>query len=170
MSEWGDFGRPRLLIMPTLSPPPDQAFLIEVDAMWEFEHAVEADVSAKAVWRLWADVEGWGEWNADIESIEIGGPFEVGTEIAMTPRGQELVRLQIAELDEGRLFVDEADVGDAIVQTEHRIDQLGDGRIRITYRTEITGSAADELGPEIGPAITSDFPETIASLIERARV
>jgi hypothetical protein len=33
---------------------------------------------------------------------------------------------------------------------------------------EITGPQADELGPELGPAITSDFPDTVASLIARA--
>lgn len=33
---------------------------------------------------------------------------------------------------------------------------------------EISGPAAGALGPTIGPEITSDFPETIASLIEHA--
>ncbi len=30
---------------------------------------------------------------------------------------------------------------------------------------EITGEHADTLGPEIGPAISGDFPDVIASLI-----
>jgi hypothetical protein len=38
----------------------------------------------------------------------------------------------------------------------------------VTYRMEITGPAADTLGPEIGPQISADFPETMAALVERA--
>ncbi|MFJ7589188.1 hypothetical protein ACIQZO_17755 [Streptomyces sp. NPDC097617] len=42
------------------------------------------------------------------------------------------------------------------------------GRIRVVYRMEITGSGADEVGPQIGPGITADWPETMASLAELA--
>jgi hypothetical protein len=35
---------------------------------------------------------------------------------------------------------------------------------RIIYRTEITGQA----GPQLGPAITADFPEILAALAKRA--
>jgi hypothetical protein len=33
---------------------------------------------------------------------------------------------------------------------------------------EITVPAADTLGPQIGPEISGDFPETLAALVERA--
>jgi hypothetical protein len=33
---------------------------------------------------------------------------------------------------------------------------------------EISGPAADTLGTELGPAISADFPETLAALIARA--
>ncbi|WP_327004279.1 hypothetical protein OHA72_56100 [Dactylosporangium sp. NBC_01737] len=36
------------------------------------------------------------------------------------------------------------------------------------YRTEITGPAAAEIGPQLGPAITADFPDVVAALVERA--
>ncbi|WP_225833487.1 polyketide cyclase [Streptomyces sp. NK08204] len=46
----------------------------------------------------------------------------------------------------------------------------GEGtRIRVTYRMEITGEGADEFGPKIGPAVTEDWPETMAALVEAAR-
>jgi hypothetical protein len=137
--------------------------------MWEYEHAAEAEVDAAALWRVWADVERWGEWNGDIEAIAIDGPFAVGSEIAMTPRGADTVRLRLAEVEEGRRFVDVAELGGVVVRTEHRIEDLGEGRARVVYRTEIDGPAAAEVGPEIGPAITADFPETVGALIERAR-
>ncbi len=33
---------------------------------------------------------------------------------------------------------------------------------------EINGPAADTVGPELGPEISGDFPETLAALTERA--
>ena len=57
--------------------------------MWTTEHSLEAPGSPEAIWRVWADVPGWGEWNPDIENIEIDGPFAAGSTITMTPRGQD---------------------------------------------------------------------------------
>jgi hypothetical protein len=44
-----------------------------------------------------------------------------------------------AEAVEPELFVDEADGGDFVVRTTHRVEAVGDERSRITYRMEITG-------------------------------
>jgi hypothetical protein len=136
--------------------------------MWEYEHSVEADVAADAVWRRWADVASWPEWNSDIEKVELDGPFAAGSRITMTPIGDEPVLLRIAEAQENELFVDEAEFGGVVVRTMHRVERLDGERVRITYRTEITGDAADELGPQVGPAITGDFPETLAALVQAA--
>lgn len=136
--------------------------------MWEYEHTAETTASRERIWRLWADVETWGGWNRDIAAVELRGPFAEGSTIAMTPVGQDTVSLRLADVRENELFVDEAEIGGVTLRTTHRLDRLGDDRVRVTYRTEITGLAADELGPELGPAITADFPDTVASLIERA--
>ena len=107
--------------------------------MWAVEHSVETSASAEAVWRLWADVERWPEWNAGVERIELRGPFAVGSTIVMTPPGDEPVELRIAEAVEPELFIDEADGGNFVVRTTHRVEAVGDERSRITYQMEITG-------------------------------
>lgn len=137
--------------------------------MWTTEQSIETTASPEAIWRLWSDVATWPDWNHDIEKIEISGPFAVGSTIAMTPIGQDTVELHIAEVFESRLFIDEADLGDAVVRTVHRIDPIGDDRRKITYRMEISGPAADIIGPEVGPQISSDFPATLSGLVEQAK-
>jgi len=136
--------------------------------MWEYEYAVESDASAEALWRCWSDVAGWPVWNAGIESISIDGPFAVGASFTMTPPGDEPITMRITEVSSGELFTDEADLGDVVVRTVHRLEAVGEGRTRVVYRTEITGPAAAELGPQIGPAITADFPEVMAALVVAA--
>ena len=136
--------------------------------MWATEHSIETSAAPEAIWRLWADVAGWREWNGDIERIELDGPFAAGSRILMTPIGEEPVELRIADAVEPELFVDEADLGEIVVRTAHRVERLDDGRSHITYRMEITGPAADTLGPRIGPEISGDFPETLTALVDRA--
>ena len=136
--------------------------------MWATEHSIETSAAPEEIWRRWADVAGWTEWNGDIERIELIGPFAAGSRIVMTPIGQEPIELRIAEAVEPERFVDEAELGEIVVRTIHRVELLERGRARVTYRMEITGPAADTLGPQVGPEISADFPQTLAGLVERA--
>ncbi len=137
-------------------------------AMWVAEHSIDTSALPAQVWRLWVDVDGWPEWNGDIERIELDGPFAAGGRIVMTPRGQQAIELRIAAAVEPVLFVDEASLDDVVIRTTHRVEQIGNGHSRVTYRMEISGPAADTLGPALGPAISGDFPETLAALLARA--
>ena len=136
--------------------------------MWATEHSVETSAAPKEIWRLWADVPGWPDWNGDIERIELVGPFATGGRIVMTPIGQEPIELRIAEAVDPELFVDEAELDEIVVRTIHRVERLDPERVRVTYRMEITGQAADTVGPSVGPEISADFPQTLAALVERA--
>jgi hypothetical protein len=136
--------------------------------MWQYEHSIETDAAAEALWARWADVATWAEWNADIEKVELEGPFAAGSRITMTPHLDEPVLLRLVEVREHETFVDVAEFGGVVIRTMHRLERLSADCTRITYRTEITGPAAGELGPQVGPAITADFPETMAALARAA--
>src|SRR5215216_1302903 len=105
--------------------------------MWATEHSVETSAAPEKIWRVWADVAGWPEWNGDIERIELIGPFAAGGRIVMSPVGQEPIELRIAEAVEPELFVDEAELDEIVVRTLHRVQRLDLERARVTYRMEI---------------------------------
>jgi hypothetical protein len=136
--------------------------------MWNAEHTVTTSAEPRQIWRLWADVAGWPEWNADIERIELAGAFTAGGRIVMTPFGQEPIELRIAKAVEPVLFVDEAVFDGVVVRTTHRVERIGAGSSRVTYRMEISGPGSEVVGPQLGPAIAADFPETLAALAARA--
>jgi uncharacterized protein YndB with AHSA1/START domain len=136
--------------------------------MWEYEHSVETAAAADVVWCLWSDIAGWPRWNAGVEQITIDGPFAAGTTFTMTPLGDEPIRMRLTEVVPGQLFTDEMDAGDFVVRTMHRLEPAPGGQTRIIYRTEITGPAADQAGPQLGPAITADFPGVLAALAKLA--
>ncbi len=136
--------------------------------MWATEHAIETTATPQAIWRTWSDVERWPDWNADLERAQLSGPFAAGSTITMYQRSGDTIELRIAAASESEGFVDQADLGDVVVRTIHRLEPLENGRLRVTYRMEITGLQADTLGPQIGPEITADFPGVLAALVERA--
>ena len=55
-------------------------------------------------------------------------------------------------------------MGDLVVQVAHRIQRIGPDRTRVVYCVEASGTDA----PEVGAAISSDFPEVLAALAARA--
>lgn len=136
--------------------------------MWAYEHSVETFAAPEVLWEYLSDVGGWPRWNSGIERIEFDGPFVVGATFTMTPPGQEALVLRLEEVEAGQSFTDVMDAGNFAVRTTHRLEPLGSGRTRVVYRTEITGPAADEVGPQLGPEITSDFPVVLAALIALA--
>ncbi len=136
--------------------------------MWKNEHSIETTATPEAVWRLWSDVPRWPEWNGDLEQAELSGPFAAGSTVTMTPHRQEPIELRIAEAAEREVFVDEAHLEEVVIRTIHRIERLDGDRIRIIYRMEITGPGADTLGPQVGPEISSDFPQVLSALAEQA--
>jgi uncharacterized protein YndB with AHSA1/START domain len=132
--------------------------------MWSAEHSVETTAAPETIWKLWTDVGDWPRWNADLDRAELTGPFAEGSAITMFPREDDPIELTIAEAEEPERFVDQADLGPVVVRTAHRVERLAPGRSRIVYRMEITGPEADTLGPQIGPEITADFPDVLATL------
>src|ERR671923_276430 len=51
-----------------------------------------------------------------------------------------------------------ADLGDVTLRLSHSLEPVEGGGTSIVHRLEIGGPAADRVGPELGPAITEDFP------------
>jgi uncharacterized protein YndB with AHSA1/START domain len=135
--------------------------------MWSYEHAADTQAPSTQVWTIWTDVESWPAWNAGVAAIA-DGPFTAGTRFTMTPPGEDPIAMQLAEVRPGESFTDVMDAGDFTVTTVHRLEPLPTGGTRITYRTEIAGPAAEAVGPELGPAITADFPDVLAALATRA--
>lgn len=136
--------------------------------MWEYEFTAEAGVTPQAVWKLWGDPLGWHTWNDGVGEVVLHGPFTAGTTFTMTPPGQDPITMTLTEVVENESFIDVAEGPGLTITTFHRIQDLGGGRTRVGYRTEITGEAADTVGPELGPQICGDFPDVVGKLLTLA--
>jgi hypothetical protein len=80
--------------------------------------------------------------------------------------GQPPLHYRLTKVQPQRGFVDETPVGPLVVRVSHLLEPLESGRLRVTYAAEIDGP--EDQAQEVGPMITADFPDTIASLIDLA--
>ena len=135
--------------------------------MWIYQHSIETEASAAQLWDLYSDISTWPRWDGGLERITINGPFAAGATGEMKFAGQDPLPYTLAEVDPGRSFVDETDMGDILIRFEHSLAVKGSATV-VTTRVTISGSKADELGPEIGPMITADVPDQLASLARLA--
>jgi uncharacterized protein YndB with AHSA1/START domain len=136
--------------------------------MWSTEYTLVTDADAEAIWRLLSDIDGWGAWNAGIETIALDGPLTVGATFRMKPPGEDVLVSTVAELEPGRLLTDVTDAGELVIRVEHRLAPVTGGRTSITYRVEVTGPAGDAVGEEVGSAVSADFPQVMAALAAAA--
>jgi hypothetical protein len=135
---------------------------------YRYTHTVEADVAPQAIWALYEDVTTWPSWDAQAEKITRDGPFQAGTTGTMKFVGQDPLTYRLAKVEPLREFVDETPAGPLLVRVSHLLEPVAAGRLRITYSAEIEGP--EEAAQQVGPMITADFPETMASLVALAKV
>ena len=64
---------------------------------WVFEHSEECPVSRESAWQFWTTVENW-KLDADVESVELTGPFAAGSHGATMTRSSGRIEWRLAEV------------------------------------------------------------------------
>jgi hypothetical protein len=136
--------------------------------MWTAQHSAETDLPATAVWAALRNLHTGAVPSVDGDRFQIHGPFEVGTELDVTPQGQDTFRSRIVELAENERYADRTEFGDITLTFRHVLVPIENGT-RVTHELVIDGPGADTTGPELGPQITADFPAALQALFEAAR-
>ena len=135
--------------------------------MWSTEYTAHTPLSAAEIWAaLRALHEGRLTYEGCDEFV-LHGPFAVGTRVSVTPEGQETFDSTIVDLVEGTTYADETAFDDLVLRFRHTLVGDDDGT-SVTHRLEIDGPSADEVGPELGPQISGDFPVSMQRLLEAA--
>ena len=136
--------------------------------MWSTEYTSQTHASAEAVWAALRDLHSGARLSERSDAFELLGPFEAGTEILVTPQGQDTLRSVITELAEPRVYADQTSFNGLTLTFRHVLDSLPDGGTRVTHQLSIDGPTADEAGPQLGPQISEDFPVAMADLLAAA--
>lgn len=137
--------------------------------MWTTEHTAETTLTPETVWAALRDLHTGALTYDGADAFELHGPFAVGTELTVTPVGQDPFPSTIIELVENATYADRSEFGPLVLTFRHTLVPTENGT-RVTHRLDIDGEGSDEAGPDLGPQISGDFPEAMDALFEQARL
>jgi len=135
--------------------------------MWTTEYTAETDIPPHGVWIALREIHIGATPAPGGDTFEIHGPYEVGTQLSVTPSGQDTFRSEIVELVEDERYADRTEFGNVILTFRHALVPTDRGT-KVTHELVIDGPGADTVGPELGPQISADFPTAMEGLFEVA--
>ena len=130
--------------------------------------SVETKASPQAVWRIWSDTATWPEWNPDVQSMALDGPFTAGTTGRMKTK-QGTRRVQLTDVAPGRSFRLETTV---IPLTrfafECQVAAGPAGNTTISQGIRVGGPLGGLVGGMMSRQIADTFPALLRGLARKA--
>jgi uncharacterized protein YndB with AHSA1/START domain len=130
---------------------------------WVFEHSVVCRVPVEFAWSFWTDVRNW-VLDADVESVEIDGPFAAGTRGFTNSKSSGRIDWRIAEAGLGRAVI-EFPLPGAVGRFVWTFEDIGGGT-RMTQRCTLGGEQADTFAKAAGPSLEAGIPAGMRKLCE----
>lgn len=136
---------------------------------WTFEASAEGLANSSDVWKVWANVSGWPNWDDELEWSNIEGPFSVGTEGTLKPKDWSPLKFKITEVVEGREFKDVTIMPfGTTLEFHHHTENLDSSRCRITHRVNCKGPLAPILRFTLRRKLKTKMPRALKALIIKA--
>jgi hypothetical protein len=133
----------------------------QVEPVWSFEHSVECDATLDFAWSFWTKVQNWAI-DADIESVEIDGPFSAGTNGVTKTKSSGTIEWRIVEAQLGRAVI-EFPLPGAMGRFVWTFEGV-EGNTKITQLCTLEGPEADVFVKMAGPSFEAGIPEGMAKL------
>lgn len=131
---------------------------------WAFEHSVDCRVAADAAWRYWTNVVNW-RLDADVESIEIDGPFAIGARGVTQSKSSGRIEWRIADVQELSATI-EFPLAGAVGRFVWTFQPSGTGT-RIRQRCTLEGEKAGDYAQAVAPSLEAGIPDGMRKLCER---
>jgi hypothetical protein len=131
------------------------------------ERSVETTASPQAAWKIWSDTSTWQEWNPDVQSMTLAGPFAAGTTGTMKTK-QGTRAIQLTEVVPGRSFRLETTV---IPLTRFAFEckvSTGSGKTTLSQAIVVGGPLGGLVGGMMGKQIADTFPALLRGLARKA--
>ncbi|RMI27655.1 SRPBCC family protein [Nocardia stercoris] len=134
--------------------------------MYSFSESAAVAGDLDAIWAVETDAGRRSEWDPHQEGSRLDGPFAPGTKGWVKPKGGPAGPFEIVEVEPGRSWVSEAPIPFGKLRGHHDYEALGDGTVRVTYRTEIHGPMGPLFRLIWEKKMRADMPRTFAALEE----
>lgn len=138
--------------------------------MWQQSYeTVTNEVTKEQVWKTWADVNHWHDWDDGIEYARTNDEFKVGCRFTLKPKGGPSVTIEIIESMFQKHFTDLTKFPFARMFGRHEMESLPDGGLRLKTTMSLTGPLSFLWRKLVAQKIADDLPVDTAKLIEAAK-
>jgi len=135
--------------------------------MSEYGTSVVSTAPADKVWKVWSDTSTWGEWNPNVTTMELHGPFATGSTAIMHTKAGQHHKMRIVDVQAGRGFVLETNViPGTTFRFNCRVEPVG-AEAKISQTVEVKGPLGF-LGGMLGPGVSKDFGALLSALAKKA--
>jgi len=141
---------------------PEYATVNPVES-WTFEHSVDCSVPKEFAWSFWTDVRNWA-LDADVESIDLDGPFVAGMRGVTQSKRIGKVEWRIADVQPGEATIEFPAPG-ATARFHWSFAGTENG-VRITQRVSFQGEKAAHYAETFGPELAAGIPSGMRKLCE----
>ena len=136
--------------------------------MWAYEHTLETEAPAEAIWRLWADVSTWSRWDDDIAWARLDGQFAVGSRGKLKPQGIPAAGFTLISVVPGVSYTVEQRLPLATLRFHHELGETDGGSTRFTHGVTIAGPLGPLFAFVFGRRMKANFGEIMRHLAEEA--
>jgi len=133
----------------------------------EYGTSVVSTAPADKVWNVWSDTTTWGEWNPNVTTMELQGPFAAGSTAIMNTKAGQHHKMRVVAVEPGRFFALETNViPGTTFRFNCRVEPVG-AETKISQMVEVKGPLGF-LGGMLGPGVSKDFGALLSNLAKRA--
>lgn len=137
-----------------------------------FKWSISAEALAKAqpsdVWSIWIDVSSWPKWDQELEWSSLNGPFQVGTEGQLKPKGWPPSKFHLISVEENKAHGDKTVMPMTEIIFNHSVATLGNGQVRVVHHVEVRGLLAPLLWLTMRRTLKKGLPKAVSTLAQLA--
>ena len=135
--------------------------------MWEFSHSVEVKSQPETVWKIWADVETWSQWDPDVLWSKLNGGFQEGSKGKLKPVTGPATTFAITKLILHQKFVSQSKVLFTRFIFSHEIKE-NDRCLTVTHKIKVSGLLSFLFKKIFGPQLAKGQPIAMMNLKQLA--
>lgn len=129
---------------------------------------VYPDVTAHAIWQLWANVNQWPSWDKELEYCQMQEEFVEGNQFILKPIDGPKVKITLSKVIVNQQFTDFCKFIGAVMYDDHQLEETSDG-LRITNTISVTGILSSLWIKLVAEKVFRSIPNNLDSLVALAK-
>lgn len=129
----------------------------------QFEHTHRIAATPARIFARYADVALWREWDEDLKTSSIDGPFVSGATGVVEPKSGPKSKIRFMDVKPDQGFAVECSLPLCTMRFEYELKPTGGGTLA-THRVVFKGALAWFFGRVIGSGMRADLPKSMQRL------